>query len=364
VSDLSEEVSEDQEVRYEVSYDWLRRFLPVFISAAIAFGLAVEIHFRIYHVRPTPLYVFIPAALLGAVFGMIVPLPRRWHAIVITPNQLHLRSRNTTAKIPTSTVSLVAGELGMSFEGGELVVWKRIKIVALGRWYTLMLTPLHHEPLFNSLLHHCSHAIGISARGEVHLPHLNFSSDDALTACRRTITKEFSRQQRYALVAALLAAILGLGTAAVVFYVVIRRPTSNDSKEAPKLLMVTVFSLAGSVLLIVQIFRRGAQKRRVLNALQGIDQPVVSTSPVHVVLNQSPVEREAGPMPREGKWLAILGSVLFLVPIVGVILGVIATYKLRRHQGRWYMLALFATIVGGVWSVGIIVLVLMFWRII
>ena len=348
----------------EVPYDWLRHFWPVFISAAVAFGLAVEIHFRIYRIRPTPLYVVIPAAVLGALIGMILPLPRRWHGLVITPDQLLLRSRKTTTSIPVSTVSLVAGELGLSFDGGELVVWKRIKIAASGQWYTLMLTPAHHEHLFKSLLHFCSHAIGVSARGEVHLPRLGFSSDDAIAACRRTIRDEFGRQQRGALLAALLVGMLGLGAAAVVIYVMSRRPGSTDANEAPKLLTITVASLAGSILLIAQMFRRRAQQRRVLNALEGIVQPDAAVLPEHVVLNQTPPQSEAGPMPRNGKGLAILSGVLFWAPIVGFILGGVAVYKLRRHQGGWYALALFATIIGGVWSIGVIGLVLITWQLI
>jgi len=49
--------------------------------------------------------------------------------------------------------------------------------------------------------------------------------------------------------------------------------------------------------------------------------------------------------------LAILSGVLFWVPIIGFILGAIAIYKLRRHQAGWYVLALFATIVGCVWNI-------------
>jgi len=103
----------------------------------------------------------------------------------------------------------VAGELGLSFDGGDFGRLEAHQDRALGHWYTLMLTPLHHEQLFKS----CCTAVPMrlaSPPAARFISAARFSSDDALTACRRTITNEFSGQQRYALVGALLAAMLGL----------------------------------------------------------------------------------------------------------------------------------------------------------
>src|SRR5881394_3600791 len=161
---------EHHAARFQVPYDWLRRFWPVSICAIVAFVLAVEIHFRVYAVRPAPLYVLIPAAILGVIVGIFLPLPTLWHVIDITPGALYLHSRKQTATIPTSTVSLIAGELGLSFEGGEIVVWKRIKIATTSGHYTLRLTSDLLAAAFRAMLQACPHAIGVSPRGEVHLP--------------------------------------------------------------------------------------------------------------------------------------------------------------------------------------------------
>lgn len=347
---------------FEVSYDWMRRFWPVAIGAFAGFALAVEIHFRIYHVRPAPAYVVIPAAILGAILGIIVPLPRLWHAIEVTPGALQLRSRKKIATVATSSVSVIAGELGLSFEGGDIVVWKRIRITTTDGHLTLTLTPPLHQAAFNMMLAACPHAIGVSPRGEVTLPQLAFGSPDALQACRRTITREFDRQQRRSLLAASITGGAGVGLVALFVYLVSHRPAGSDERITSKLAIVAVAIIAACIALLVQTLRRGAQKRRVMRSFDQIADRGVSTEPERLLLNEMKPESLPEDFPRRAKRLAVLSAGLFWVPLAGLILGSVAVYRLRRHRGGPYMLAMAATILAAAVTFTAITLLIFAWQ--
>jgi hypothetical protein len=59
-------------------------------------------------------------------------------------------------------VQLIAGEAGLSLDGGEFLVWRRLRITAAKGTYVINLDPKENESCYRYLLLACPNAVGVS----------------------------------------------------------------------------------------------------------------------------------------------------------------------------------------------------------
>ena len=345
----------------------MRRAWATGIGAFIGFILAVEISFRAFGIRPAPIHILLPPAVLGALAGFFLPLPRRWNILEIAGGQLLLRYARATTLISAPSVSLVAADPGLSFDGGELIVWKRTRIITPDGRYILTLNPEDHPAAYEEILSVCRNAIGISLRGEAHLPPLALSSAQTLAACRQTVAAEFRFQAVRALLAAGVTGALSIALVAGSIYL-FKSELSDDRDSAIGLVIHAVVFACASVFFVVRFFRIAAQRGTVIRAIAQLNtggDPVGSGEALHHIrVNPAPPDPLDGPPPSTLKRRSIHALCLCWIPFIGLAFAFVTLLKARRHGGWPALLAGVAMIPGTLItaiSAGVLLSILNLW---
>jgi hypothetical protein len=147
--------------------------------------------------------IAVPAALGMAVWRFV----RVHHTILVFPEVLELRHVVGSDVVVLSDVLGLIGLGGISLDGGELLVWKRVVILTDNRRWSVSLTPAGNAALHRALRSHCRWAWGLPFRGSIEPP----EEEAAARAAPHSLGRFYRRQCLRSL---LLGLILAVGCAA------------------------------------------------------------------------------------------------------------------------------------------------------
>ena len=123
--------------------------------------------------------VAVPASLGVAAWGFV----RGYHTILVFSDVMELRRGVGSDEVVLSDVLGLVGPGGISLDGGELLVWKRVVVLTDDRRWSVSLTPAGNAALYRALRVHCRWAWGIPFRGSIEPPEEEAA---ARTALRRS----------------------------------------------------------------------------------------------------------------------------------------------------------------------------------
>ena len=224
-------------------------------------------------VRPPPLLPPVLGGIVCALFALMIPMPRPWTAARIGRCLIRVSNEADDAQeIHSEDIQLIAGEAGISLDGGQILVWKRVRITTARGTYVIKLDPKENKACYQHLLLACPEAVGVSYTGEVRIPgfpegpkrseHLEW-----LASVLRAAAREFGRQTRWAAgVAGLMALVTAGFLALITLAATSEKPGQNLNTAASMVVELLVFGAVTLVLAgrAMRIYLRG---RRIVQAL-------------------------------------------------------------------------------------------------
>jgi hypothetical protein len=205
----------------------------------LGFVVAVEFYKRALGVMPAPPAPLITAACAGIALALLLPRRRVWVRAEFSTDALTLRDlRRQADVIPWEQVRLVVGEPGVSFDGGEILLWKWIRIVTPQRRYRLPMLE-QSASCYTVLLQHAHRAIGISYADEVHVPISAGRTSMATAEHEAAIKAEFGAQTRRAALGA-AAMLVASAVAATVLIFGWKNAPVKDHDALAKLSVVAI----------------------------------------------------------------------------------------------------------------------------
>jgi hypothetical protein len=230
------------------------------------FAGTVFIHFEMLHLPPPadPMWPVPVAAILGSILIHFIPLPARRQRIEWNGHDLLIiDSHGRRDLIDPRSVSLIAGECGLAFDGGNLIVWKRVHLTTNQKRYSINLQYCFGGPeaCFKALSRVCPNAVCISAWGKVQLGAPAFDNlPDWLGRAEKSIKAEFRRQSFRAFIMGIICAIGAGGLAAVV---VAGFRDKGHEGDAGKAALWAIMCAVASLLLLSAALRRMLRGRRI-----------------------------------------------------------------------------------------------------
>lgn len=201
-----------------------------------------------------------------------IPLPEG----SITDNLLHLP--RLTTPIPLPDIRVIAGEGGVSLNGGEILIWKKTHIITPSRRYSVALPPPYSERFYTKLLENCPHAVGMPYKGQLHLPECPPRQDpaDFLASALTLSRRELRRQSLLAIACALLSLLIAVAITALVFYLSSQLDAKDLSSSGGRLYKLGIFAIVAFVIaglfLIRALFQR-AHAARITKTLRALTIP-------------------------------------------------------------------------------------------
>ena len=241
-----------------------RNYWRVFGGGVLAFAAAVEFYRQVLGVIRAPLIV---ATCAGIALALLLPRRRVWVRAEILTDALRLQDvRRQVEVIPWEQVQLIAGEPGISLDGGEIFLWKWVRIVTLRRQYRLPMLQ-QSSSFYTALLQHAHRAIGVSYADEVHVPISAGRTSMATAEHEATIKAEFAAQTRRAA----LGAAAMLVASAVAATVLIFAWKNAPAKDHDSLAKVSVAAIVLAVLVPILAgfaWKRARTGQRVIRVLR------------------------------------------------------------------------------------------------
>jgi len=241
-----------------------RNYWRVFIGGMVGFGLCVEFFKQYLGILPAPRPALVAAAAVGIAVALRLPRRRLLREIVIDRDVLGLIDlRGETESIPLDRVTAVTGEAGLTFDGGEILIWKWVRVITHDASFRLRLDE-QSEHFYRSMLQRSGQAIGISYIGEVHLP---TSSQQTRREQVEIVEKVIRRQVGGTM--AWSGGLLLISAASIIglVYAYSAAPRENHDDLAQLSIFVIVVC-AAAVLLAAYSIKRGWSARRTLHRLR------------------------------------------------------------------------------------------------
>ena len=247
--------------------------------------------------------------------------------------------------VATEAVELIVGEAGISFSGGELVVWKRNVVRAGGRRLVEAGNPAVNAATFTAWLAACPQALGIDAKGQLRLPRLeDGTGEDALAVLTRvlaTASAEFGRQIWRAALGALLVGVTSLTILGLIVVANVARPQDG---RGFKMGLLALAGAVGALLLAARAVRLWEQRFRVRKAMRAI----LELGEIDVAALAQLTDASASTLP---KLLAIVALCFAMCPFVGLLTGMMAMAASWNRRGWTHAVSMVAVIVGGASSI-------------
>jgi hypothetical protein len=189
----------------------VRNFWRVFAGGVVGFGVCVEVY-KHFGILPAPLPPVLIAAAVGIAVALLLPRRRVWAVVEIHRDALRLIDlRKQIEVVPWEQIRLIVGEAGVSLDGGEMLIWKWVRVSTPLQGFKLR---LHEQSpsCYAALLRRAQGAVGISYNGDVHLPAKTAATSMATAEHIAVVSAEFNGQARRAAswaLASLIAAAVG-----------------------------------------------------------------------------------------------------------------------------------------------------------
>lgn len=254
--------------------------LRLFFGALAGFLVCLLYHQHVLR-RPVPGAPLAASGGAGALLAMLVPRPRYWTELHLDPGRRSVRLVDLSRRreVACDDVRLVSGEAGLSLDGGDMIVWKRLWLHTPAERLRVKLGPAGNEACDADLLSVCPGAVGLSYTGEVRLPAAAVlargpSRQHVLDQTLEVVRSELARQAGRALAAAavaLLVTVAGVVTVTMAWPlgpVPAARGRESSGDKAAKVAPYLVVSGAAALLFLAQAARRTVQGRRVTKAVQ------------------------------------------------------------------------------------------------
>jgi hypothetical protein len=175
-----------------------RNFWRFFVGGFLGFYVCIELYRRHLGILRAPAVPLIVATAAGIALGLLLPRRRVWVLAEMGPDSLRLCDlRKQTEVIPWEQIRLIVGEAGVSFDGGEILLWKWVRITTPQRDIRLQMHEQSHS-CYTALLQHARNALGISYADEVHLPLRTARTSMATAEHIALVRSEFDVQTRRA----------------------------------------------------------------------------------------------------------------------------------------------------------------------
>ena len=262
----------------------LRSAIGAAIATAPAFAIGVFVHFNILRLPPpAPMWPAGIAAILGAILANFVRWPARPCRIEWNGQELAvIDTHGKRQAIDPDSVTLIAGEAGISLHGGEMIQWKRVHVVCDGRRISVSFPQSFAELCFNELARICLNAICVSAWGKVQLgPPTTNDVAGWLGEAERCVRREFRRQSLRAFRGAIICAVGAMGTGVLAIAGFHEKMHEGDAGKA---VVCSVVLATCAVLLFSATLRRLRRGRKVAQTLciarrgQSVDPAVLDQS--------------------------------------------------------------------------------------
>jgi hypothetical protein len=266
--------------------------------------------------------------------------------------------------VPASSVQLIIGESGLSFSGGEMLIWKRTVVVAAGVRYVTRGTPADHESNFTRWLAACPRAVGIRPDGSVTLPRIDPADAgdplELLGAALAAVKRELGTQILRGLAAAAVCLITGIALMVAIAVYNAQNPKELGGFKlgiAGLVLVVCAFLLGGRVLWLsgrkgrIQRVLRELMQRGELNA------PLLAQA---IAPPPTPADRRANPAPPSNfvpAALSIVGICTSFCPFVGWVFPLIALLLTYRKPSWVRVLSIISLIISVLVNVLAIVMI-------
>lgn len=246
----------------------LRNFWRVLIGGLAGFALCVEIYARYLKIVPAPKPPLIGAAALGVVVAYLLPRRRLWAAAEIGREALTLIDVQGNADtLPWKDLRLIAGEAGISFDGGEIIRWKWVRIVTARARFRIAMDQ-QSSSFYIALLRQSPDAIGISYEGAVHLPMRGARTNPDLAKDASIVEGEL-RSQAHRVGAWALGALGVSGVGAALLVYGWTKADAKHHEDLAKFSLFVIFAFAAATASAGFAFKRYIGARRVARRLQG-----------------------------------------------------------------------------------------------
>ncbi len=219
-----------------------RNFWRFFVGGFLGFYVCIEFYRQHLGILRAPAVPLVFATAAGIALGLLLPRRRVWVLAEMGPDSLRLYDlRKETEAIPWEQVRLIVGEAGVSLDGGEILLWKWVRIATLQRHIRLRMHE-QSQPCYTALLQHARNALGISYADEVHLPLKTARTSMATAEHVALIKSEFDGQTRRA--AFWAAASLIASAAATILVVLAWKNVPETDHDSLAKVTVAVIVLA------------------------------------------------------------------------------------------------------------------------